>query len=72
MRFVSIDVETANPRMSSICQIGVVTFDRGQEVSAEVHLVNPHEYFDPFNVAVTGSLRTTCGASRASVSCFLG
>jgi len=54
MRFVSIDVETANPRMSSICQIGVVTFDGGQQVSAEVHLVNPHEYFDEFNVAVHG------------------
>ncbi len=54
MRFVSIDVETANPRMSSICQIGMVTFDGGQELTAEVHLVNPHEYFDPFNVAVHG------------------
>jgi DNA polymerase-3 subunit epsilon len=54
MRFVSIDVETANPRMSSICQIGLVTFDEGQEISAEVHLVNPQEYFDPFNIAVHG------------------
>jgi DNA polymerase III epsilon subunit-like protein len=27
MRFISVDLETANPRMSSICQIGVVTFD---------------------------------------------
>jgi DNA polymerase-3 subunit epsilon len=54
MRFVCVDVETANPRMSSICQIGVVTFEDGQEVSAEAHLVNPHEYFDPYNVAVHG------------------
>lgn len=54
MRFVSIDVETANPRMSSICQIGLVRFESGQEISAEVHLVNPEEYFDPFNVAVHG------------------
>ena len=54
MRFVSIDVETANPRMSSICQIGLVRFEGGQEISAEVHLVNPEQYFDPFNVAVHG------------------
>jgi DNA polymerase-3 subunit epsilon len=54
MRFVALDVETANPRMSSICQIGVVTFDDQREVSAEVYLVDPHEYFDPFNVAVHG------------------
>jgi DNA polymerase III subunit epsilon len=54
MRFVCVDVETANPRMSSICQIGVVTFDGGQEVSAEARLVNPHEFFDPYNVAVHG------------------
>jgi DNA polymerase-3 subunit epsilon len=54
MRFVCVDVETANPRMSSICQIGVVTFENGEEVSAEAHLVDPHEYFDQYNVAVHG------------------
>lgn len=40
--------------MSSICQIGVVTFENGQEVSAEVRLVDPHDYFDPYNVEVHG------------------
>lgn len=54
MRFVSIDVETANPRMSSICQIGIVTFEGGREVSAEVKLVDPQEYFDPINVGMHG------------------
>ena len=54
MRFVAIDLETANPRMSSICQVGVVTFDGGKEVDAETWLVNPHDYFDPYNVAVHG------------------
>jgi DNA polymerase-3 subunit epsilon len=54
MRFVSIDVETANPRMSSICQIGIVTFEGGREVSAEVKLVDPHQYFDPINVGIHG------------------
>jgi DNA polymerase-3 subunit epsilon len=54
MRFVAIDLETANPRMSSICQIGVVTFEGGREIDAEVRLVDPRDYFDPYNVAVHG------------------
>lgn len=54
MKFVAVDLETANPRMSSICQIGMVTFVDGKEVDAEVRLVNPRDYFDPYNVAVHG------------------
>lgn len=54
MRFIAVDLETANPRMSSICQIGIVTFENGKEVDAEMILVNPHDYFDPYNVAVHG------------------
>lgn len=54
MKFVAVDVETANPRMSSICQIGVVVFESGREVAAEVRLVDPCEYFDPYNVEVHG------------------
>ena len=54
MRFIAVDLETANPRMSSICQIGVVAFENGKEVDAEMMLVNPHDYFDPYNVAVHG------------------
>jgi DNA polymerase-3 subunit epsilon len=51
MRFIAVDLETANPRMSSICQIGIVTLENGQEVDAEMILVNPHDYFAPYNVA---------------------
>jgi DNA polymerase-3 subunit epsilon len=54
MRFIAVDLETANPRMSSICQIGVVTFDGGREIDAEVRLVDPQDYFDPFNVSIHG------------------
>ena len=54
MRFVAVDLETANPRMSSICQIGVVTFEHGKEVAAEMRLVDPQDYFDPYCVAVHG------------------
>ncbi len=54
MRFIAIDLETANPRMSSICQIGLVTFDDGREVNAKVLLVDPRDYFDRYNVAIHG------------------
>jgi DNA polymerase-3 subunit epsilon len=54
MRFIAVDLETSNPRMSSICQIGVVTFEDGKEVDAQVHFVDPQDYFDPYNVAVHG------------------
>jgi DNA polymerase-3 subunit epsilon len=54
MRFISIDVETANPRMSSICQVGIVTFENGIEIDAEARLVNPQDYFDTYNVAIHG------------------
>lgn len=54
MRFIAIDLETANPRMSSICQIGIVAFEDGREIGAEVRLVDPRDYFDPYNVAIHG------------------
>lgn len=52
MDFVSIDVETANPDLSSICQIGIAKFQNGQVVDKWVTLVNPMDYFDLMNVMV--------------------
>lgn len=54
MRFVAIDVETANPRYHSICQIGVVLFEGGQEVAAERMYVNPREEFGIWQMRVHG------------------
>jgi DNA polymerase-3 subunit epsilon len=54
MRFIAVDLETANPRMSSICQIGVVAFENGKEVAADMRLVDPQDYFDPYCVAIHG------------------
>jgi DNA polymerase-3 subunit epsilon len=53
-RFVSIDVETANPDLASICQIGVVTFEGGKAVASWESLVDPEDYFDFWNVAIHG------------------
>ncbi|HQS95067.1 MAG: hypothetical protein B7X90_01885 [Novosphingobium sp. 17-62-19] len=51
-RFVALDVETANPRYHSICQIGVVLFENGREVAAEKVLVNPREEFGEWQMRV--------------------
>jgi DNA polymerase-3 subunit epsilon len=52
--FVAVDVETANPNLASICQVGLVAFDVGAPVGIWQTLVNPEDYFDPWNVAIHG------------------
>ncbi len=54
MRFVAIDVETANPDMASICQIGAATFADGQLQAEWKSLVDPEDYFDGFNSSIHG------------------
>jgi DNA polymerase-3 subunit epsilon len=52
--FVAIDVETANPDLASICQVGVAAFRDGALHSTWESLVDPETYFDAMNVAVHG------------------
>lgn len=54
MNFVAIDVETANPDMGSICQIGIAKFADGQLVEEWSTLVDPEDYFDDVNVSIHG------------------
>jgi DNA polymerase-3 subunit epsilon len=54
MDFVAVDVETANADISSICQIGIASFRDGELVDAWVSLVNPEDYFSPFNSSIHG------------------
>lgn len=54
MRFVAVDVETANADLASICQIGIVTFQDHRVVEVWESLINPEDEFDPFNVGVHG------------------
>src|SRR5438105_3219692 len=54
MRFVAIDFETANACLSSICQIGVVTFDDSAHTDTWQTLINPDDYFDGMNVSIHG------------------
>ena len=52
--FVAIDVETANPDLASICQIGIVRFVNGEIQESWETLVNPEDYFDGFNTSIHG------------------
>lgn len=54
MDFTSIDVETANADLSSICQIGIVQFKEGAIAHRWQTLVNPDDYFDGINVSIHG------------------
>lgn len=54
MKFVAIDVETANPDLSSICQVGIAMFENGSLSSMWQRLVDPEDYFDPWNVSIHG------------------
>jgi DNA polymerase-3 subunit epsilon len=54
MNFVALDVETANPNLASICQIGVVTFSNCVLIDKWQSLVNPEDYFDAMNVYIHG------------------
>lgn len=55
MTFIALDVETANPDMASICQIGAAVFDDSGVVILEVSLlINPEDYFDFMNVNIHG------------------
>ncbi|MFA7287212.1 MAG: exonuclease domain-containing protein [Patescibacteria group bacterium] len=54
MNFVVIDVETANPDFSSICQVGIAEFREGKLHELWESLINPEDYFDEMNIAVHG------------------
>lgn len=54
MDFVAIDVETANARLGSVCQVGVAGYEGGQLVGEWATLVDPEDYFDPMNIFIHG------------------
>jgi DNA polymerase-3 subunit epsilon len=52
--FVAVDVETACGRVSSICQIGIVGFRRGEITFEYETLIDPRDYFSSFNTRIHG------------------
>ena len=57
MRFVALDVETANADMASICSIGAAVFEGGRVTDEWYSLIDPKDYFHPVNVSIHGIQR---------------
>lgn len=76
--YIALDVETANPNLSSICQIGMVKFKDGECIERFETLVNPESFFDSFNVYIHGIGEVDVSSSPkfpdiyASIVDFLG
>jgi DNA polymerase III epsilon subunit-like protein len=54
MKFVAIDVETANANMASICSIGAAVYENGALTDEWYSLIDPKDYFDGMNVSIHG------------------
>ncbi len=52
MKFVAIDVETANADLASICQIGIARCENSVITDEWKSYVNPEDYFDDVNVSI--------------------
>ena len=61
--FNSIDVETANADRASICQIGIVHVRDGEIEDRWQTLVNPEDWFDPWNTSIHGIEETDVRSS---------
>ena len=53
-KFVVVDIETANPDLTSICQIGIAVFENGELIEQWESLINPNAYFDEMNIYIHG------------------
>ena len=68
--FVAVDVETANSNVSSICQVGIAVVRSAEIRDVWTQLVDPHDFFDPYNVAVHGiDQGTVSGCPRFEELC---
>jgi DNA polymerase-3 subunit epsilon len=54
MKFLALDVETANAELSSICALGMALFENGEILREWYTLVNPLTFFDGMNVSIHG------------------
>ncbi|MDY0042078.1 MAG: exonuclease domain-containing protein [Desulforhabdus sp.] len=54
MDFVALDLETANPDVSSICQVGLVSFTDGLLQKEWKTYIDPEDFFDQINISIHG------------------
>jgi len=52
--FITLDFETANSDLSSICQIGLVHFKNGEILKKWGSLIDPEDDFDFMNISIHG------------------
>lgn len=63
MDFTAIDVETANPDMASLCQIGVARYESSRLAGEWKTYLDPEDYFSEMNVSIHGiDEKTVAGA----------
>ena len=53
-RFFALDVETANADRASLCQVGIVEICNCEVVDKWATLIDPEDWFDPFNSSIHG------------------
>lgn len=74
MKFISLDVETANSDLASICQIGLVSFEDGRITDSLSLLIDPEDHFDQANVSIHGisaaTVKTAVNFKVASAELF--
>jgi DNA polymerase-3 subunit epsilon len=70
MRFIAIDVETANSDMSTICQIGTAEYHDDELVDEWVSYVNPEVDFNPFHSKVHGITKETVALAPTFASVY--
>lgn len=54
MNYVVIDFETANERRDSVCALGMLEVNNGKIIKKYDYLINPEDYFNPFNTSING------------------
>ncbi len=54
LNFTAVDVETANSDVLSICQVGIAVVRSARITQVWTQLVDPRDFFDPYNTAVHG------------------
>ena len=63
LTFNSIDVETANADRASICQIGIIHVRDGKIRDQWKTLIDPEDWFDPWNIEIHGIDETSVTGS---------
>ena len=54
MNFVAIDLETANPDLASICQVGLAVFTANEPARTWQSLIDPEDEFSGVNISIHG------------------